>query len=80
VETGNRENARSSDSLDAVTCSTGGQTVMAIEVENVNKGKSLELLAYEIAEAIAIGDRRKHEVCELLIAFAEEIKRQAVEP
>lgn len=53
---------------------------MVIEIEDVNDGKSIEQLASEIAEAIAIGDRRKHQIAALLIAFAKEIKRQAVEP
>ena len=48
--------------------------------DDVNEGKSLELLASEIAEAIAIGDRRKHTVAALLVAFAKEIGREAVEP
>jgi hypothetical protein len=47
---------------------------------NEHGGKSLEMLASEIAEAIAIGDRRTHSVAALLVAFANEIKREAIEP
>jgi hypothetical protein len=50
------------------------------DLVNQHEGKPLELLASEIAEAIAIGDRRKHTVAGLLVAFAREIKREAIEP
>jgi len=54
--------------------------IAASDSTDEHEGKSLELLASEIAEAIAIGDRRKHEVTALLVAFAKEIKREAIEP
>jgi hypothetical protein len=53
---------------------------MTIEFANEHEGKSIQELAADIAEAIAIGDQRKRSVAELLVAFAKEIKREAVEP
>lgn len=40
----------------------------------------IEALAKQIAIAIRIGEQRTNQTAELLIAFAEEIKRQAIEP
>lgn len=45
-----------------------------------HKRESLPALAEQIAEAIRIGDQRKTHVTDRLLAFAEEIKRQAIEP
>lgn len=42
--------------------------------------QSLQSLSEQIAEAIRIGDQRKVHVTSLLLAFAEEIKREAIEP
>lgn len=45
-----------------------------------HKRESLPALAEQIAEVVRIGDQRKLHVTNLLLAFAEEIKRQAIEP
>jgi hypothetical protein len=66
--------------MDQQQNSTPSKLSTSISTEtDVNAGKSLDMLAYEIAEAIAIGDRRTHSVAALLMAFAREVKRQAVE-
>ena len=45
-----------------------------------HKHEGLPALAEKIAEAIRIGDQRKAHVTSLLLEFAAEIKREAIEP
>jgi hypothetical protein len=51
---------------------------MDIEIES--ETRSLEEIAEEIADRIAYSRMDTHRTCELLIEFANEIKRQAIEP
>lgn len=53
---------------------------MVIEIESVDEGKSLEEIIDELARAIVVKEPRVSRFKKLLMEFAEEIKRQAIEP